>query len=304
MTAGTYIADGLTIDRNELYTLHVSTTNGKQYTSETISVKNTPPIDSIYVDVSKDGEGVNILLDTRDASGKAMYYAWDYVETYEYRAPFYSGYKFVDHVPINRSPAELIYTCWRTIASSSITIASSVRLAEDVIHAFPITTVPKGSHKISVRYSILVKQRSLSEEEYDYLYELRKNLENIGGLFGVNPGSVTGNMREINGSSSVVLGYFSGAEVKEKRFFVRHEQLPEGLRVQPSREGCQAETTCFSNDPPTALSQCTDIVNVSESSILIAQVSRGGGFAYTYTNLTRCGDCRELGGTTQRPDFW
>jgi hypothetical protein len=301
VTAGVYIADDLTIDTKEQYTLHVSTMNGKQYISETIRVYDTPAIDSLYVGVSNDGEGVNILLNTRD--GKTRYYAWDYVETYEYNAPFYSGYKFdLNHIPINRGPDDLIYRCWRTIASSSITIGSSVRLAEDIIHAFPITTIPKGSRKTSVRYSILLKQRTIGELEYNYLYQLRKNLENIGGLFGVSPGTVTGNMREVNGSS-VVLGYFSGAEVKEKRFFVRHEQLPDYLRVQPSREGCQVETTCFSNEPPM-LAACSAIENVSESSILVSQVSGGAaGFAFTYTT-SKCGDCRDHGGITQAPDFW
>jgi hypothetical protein len=56
---------------------------------------------------------------------------------------------------------------------------------------------------------------AISETEYDYLGQLRKTTEDLGGIFGTMPTSVTGNIHQLGDAQAPVLGYFSGAEIRE-----------------------------------------------------------------------------------------
>ncbi|HEX4372916.1 MAG TPA: DUF4249 family protein, partial [Puia sp.] len=44
-SAGRYVTDQLLLNASELYRLKIITTNGKQYLSDSVPVKQTPPID-------------------------------------------------------------------------------------------------------------------------------------------------------------------------------------------------------------------------------------------------------------------
>lgn len=302
---GKYIATELLLDKNDLYTLYIKTKDGTEYRSEAVRILDTPPIDGLSLGISNDGEGLNILVNTHDASGNTRYYAWQFEETYEYHAPFASTFTFENKIPIIRRPEERIDRCWRTDYSSQIYIASTENLSEDILHRHPLTTISKESSKISVRYSILVKQRAVSALEYIYLSQLQKTTEELGGLFDTPAISVVGNIQQVHDSSVPVLGYFSGSEVTEKRFFVNRADVPPQLLVPPSKYGCVTETTCIIGAPVDGPESCARLENLSESNIIITAISGSTGAVVAYTFTTQeCGDCRLKGGTTERPDFW
>jgi hypothetical protein len=304
---GTYTASTLLLDKSALYTLHISTQAGTEYRSDPIRVLETPPIEGLSVGISNGGNDLNILIDTKDESGNTRYYSWQYEETYEYHAAFASGFTFNNKIPEVRKAEDRIDRCWRTDFSSQINIASTDNLSEDILRRHPLTSISKESPKISVRYSILVRQRALSASEYSYLSELQKTTEELGGLFDTPTIPVVGNIKQINDANMPVLGYFSGSEVMEKRFFVNRADIPDQLLVPPPKFGCITETTCLI-DGSTAggPESCARLENLSESSILVTAVSGGlGGPVVAYTFTTQeCGDCRLRGGTTERPVFW
>jgi Domain of unknown function (DUF4249) len=302
LDSGQYLARDLIIDKNSLYTLHIKTKSGIEYVSDTIRVKETPPIDSLNFGISNDERSLTVRVNTHDPKGKARYYAWDYIETYQYHAVFFSGFTYINQKPNYRKPEESIYTCWHTLPSTSIVIGSSSGLGEDIIHQYPIVFLPKESSKISARYSILVKQRAISAEEYNYLSVLRKTTENLGSLFDTMPARVTGNIHQENDASATVLGFFSSAEVSEKRFFIERDQLPEEFKILQPKQGCVLTDTCPAPPPPFTGS-CIPIGDLSHNAILIYKIEDMGGLFYQYTT-PECGDCRKQGGTTKRPDFW
>ena len=51
-----------------------------------------------------------------------------------------------------------IWKCWGNQKSSTIVLASSAKLEQDVIFQSPLTLVGLHSEKLTERYSILVKQ--------------------------------------------------------------------------------------------------------------------------------------------------
>src|SRR5688572_4905923 len=229
--SGKYTCQHLPIHHEALYTLFVKTREGDEYRSDPIQILKTPVIDSMSIGISNTGKDLNILVNTHDELNATRYYSWEYTETYEYHAAFLSGYTFVNQIPQLRLLSERIDKCWQTEENSKISIASSENLSADVIRNFRLTSISRESPKISVRYSILVKQRAISLQEFMYLRQLQKSTEELGGLFDTPPVASRGNLRNVKDAEIPVLGYFSAAEIKEVRFFVEHADLPDQLRL-------------------------------------------------------------------------
>lgn len=288
---GTYALTGLNINPTAKYMLSVRTANEAEYASDFVNIISSPPIDSITW-TGKD-DGVYVLVNTHDDTGNTRYYRWDYVETWKYHAAVSSDWKLVGKVPVYRTDDERIYTCWRTLPSTKISITTSVRLAEDIVSQYPIAFVPKGSTKITDEYSILVKQRAVSKAEYDFLEQLQKTTESLGGLFDPQPSQVIGNVHSLSDPSATVLGYFSAGATTEERLFIDYYNLPDPLKKLTSPVGCEVDS--ISN---------SDLQNFSGYEVLAGAIY-SGPFIVGYTvSSTACADCRFQGGVTTKPAFW
>jgi hypothetical protein len=288
--SGLYTVSGLTLDNKQKYRVNISTSNGGEYASDYIELKQSPSMDVTWEPTN---EGVNILLNTIDPTGKLQYYRWDYAETWQYRAAYDSYYKLVNAEVVELAEEEKVFNCWSASRSTNILIGSSVLLSEDIISNLPIMFLPKGSKKLEVKYSILVKQTALSKEEYDFWQQLKKNTESLGSLFDPQPSQVLGNIHNISNPSAPVLGYFSGGVVQEKRIFIDFYDLPNHLRIFDTRSNCSYDTIL-----------ARDVAGLFEYERLINIVPlRGPEIAYSKT-LTECADCREQGGVNVKPKFW
>jgi hypothetical protein len=306
VVSGTYSIHSADIQKGPSYTLRIRTGDGTDYFSEAVQIEDTPPIDSIGYKLSNDKQGLTILANTHNENTTSGYYAWTFTETYEYKAAFYSGYHFENRTPELRKSGEGIYTCWRTVESKEIYIGSSSGLSQDIISGHELFTIEKASPKTSVRYSILLKQRSISESEYTYLQLLKNTTENLGSLFDPTPGTVDGNMHQANDDKAVVLGYFTAATFTEKRVFISHGDLPVELQVPVKYPGCQIETTCLLVPRPVSFPRsCITLANLSDAAVIISAEfdETGGVIAYNFASA-ECGDCRTQGGVTVAPDFW
>jgi hypothetical protein len=303
--SSTYTASDLHVDLNSTYTLYIKTPDGREYRSGNVSIRPTPPIDSIFFVPSAARDAIEIRVNSTDSDLRSTgYFLWDAIETYEYHAPTYSGYKFVNKDAVERTPDEQIYSCWRTVLTNAV-MASTQSLSSNTINSQRVATIGKGTEKLSVRYSILVKQRVISEEEYEFRIQLQKSTEQQGSIFATIPGAVVSNVHSINSNDEYVLGYFSGQDVKERRFFIDHGDLPTDFLDFAAAEGCHAEATCRIDEPilgptdcvlPSALGDETIITNVLKDVV-------GNIVALFYVPLN-CGDCRVKGGETTPPDFW
>ena len=123
-------------------------------------------------------EGSQVYLNTEDPLGKCKFYRWDYTETWKFRLPY--------SVPNN--------TCWITNNSDDINIKSTSVLTEDRISRFPVKFISNETDRLNVRYTILVNQYSLNEDEYIYWEKLQNISEEVGGLYDITPSSIPGNI--------------------------------------------------------------------------------------------------------------
>lgn len=275
----------LSLDASKYYRLHVISQQGQEYLSTYEPVVITPPIDSLHW--KQDG-GVTIYADTHDATGKTKYYRWEYNETWEYHSYYESLLKLENGVVVG-IPAAETFKCYDSIASTSVIIGTSKNLSENIITDQVITTIPDTSQKMSVMYSILVKQYGLSENAFSFWDLMRKNGSELGGLFDPQPSQISGNIRNARDSSEPVIGYFGISTVQRSRLYVSNNDLDnwQWKRIQYA-EYCIAIT-----DP-------TNPIYAGVSFLPAYSVPPGTIF----WAKSGCVDCRLQGGTTTKPSYW
>lgn len=289
--SGEYREDDLPLQIGRKYRLQIRTAEGKQYLSDFVEVKQTPAIDSIGWEL-KDG-GLQVYLNTHDLSGDTRYYRWDYEETWEFHAPYRSFYKYhpEDSTVRSRSEDEMIYTCWSGAFSTHINIGSTLRLIEDVVYQQPIVFHPYGAEKMSVLYSILVKQYAMTKEAFDYWETMKKNTEEIGSIFDPLPSNLRGNIYNPDDPSEQVIGYISAGFVQEKRFFIDNNDLPNDWNTFGYCEMKEVPTDSI-------VFYFKDLAYIP-----LREWAEGMGARGYYATGRSCADCR-LEGVTQKPVFW
>jgi len=292
---GMYIASDLEWDESKRYRLHVLTGADEEYLSDYVTLKSSPPIDSVVW--KPDVGGISIYVNTHDDEANSTFYEWTYEETWEYRSSFNSTYKVVDGLPYMRTSDEQIYTCWSTQASTKLLVGTSEQLSSDVIRDFPIISIPGESSKLTLRYSIQVQQRTLSREEFDFKRQLERTTESLGGLFDAMPSAVVGNIRSTHSTSTnPVLGYFSGGGVSKQRIFINYYDLPNEILAIRRPPLCNEDN--INTIPVEEVASTTDL-------LIYPIFSQSANAIVAYTSAaSRCADCTFFGGTTTRPDFW
>src|SRR6478609_10071074 len=285
---GNYSVSNVTIDTQLKYQLSIKTEEGKKYQSDFVEIKNTPAIDDVTW--KENDQGLQFYVSTHDDEKKSIYYQYRYIETWAYVAPIESSFEIIDgavHVRIHD-----IYHCWRTVSSANISITTSVKLSEDIISNFPFYLIEKPSQKLLMRYSILVKQYTVTAEAYNYWKQLQKNTEKLGTLFDPQPSQILSNVQNIDNVDEPILGYFSAGITTSKRIFVDASEL-KGNYYPRYPVKCMLDSIKMASV-------------VSSGLILINPYFKGGTIPAGYWCTTvACGDCRQSGGgTTTKPDFW
>lgn len=278
------------------YKVTISLTSGKVYETEYLASKATPAIDSINYAVSD--KGFQIFANTHDPENNTRFYTWDFQETWEVGVPFVSTYEFKNSQVVRRDPSINIQRCWANSKSSSILLGSTARLSEDKLTMAPIVYVPGNSVKVAKLYSILVRQYGLTKEAYEYLERMKKNTEQIGGIFDVQPSELKGNLACISDPAEQVLGWISAGTVVEKRIFISYRDKPSSGFNWVYQQNCTGFV--IKQDSLVHYIRANKFI-VNE---MYAELYPGGPLEYKYSMSTEeCIDCR-LQGSNSKPSFW
>jgi hypothetical protein len=284
---GEYGIDQLNLNINQLYRIRITTNTGEQYLSDFVPVKPTPPIDSI--NWIRQDDGVHIFVNTHDPTNNTKYYRWEYSETWEYHSEYESYFQYINKQIVPRDPNKHVVVCWSTQKGTNILIASSANLRQDLIYESPMLVIPQASDKISVEYSISVKQFALTKEAFEYWQNLKKSTEQVGGLFDAQPFQITGNIHSVTNPNEPVLGYISASSAESKRIFITNREVLPWFRY----------TTCVLR---SVSSDSSDFYFGGEGYIPINVLPQPKpGF---WGALGDCGDCTFRGGTLVKPSFW
>jgi len=282
------------VDYNKKYRLNIVQGFGREYESDFIEIQKVPDIESI--NLQADDDALRFMVNTEPSEESSKFYRWRFDETWEFTSTFSSAFILQGGTARLRSPDEYISRCYRTDPSSAIKVASTDRLVTNAIKNFEVHAIGRSSIKLGQRYSMKLQQFALTEEAYSYWLKLYKTNENVGSLFDPMPGQVLGNVRSKRNPNEVVIGFFSGSMVSEKRIFVTRQDLPEDY-VTYRPLSCQLDSIDVEFIPYTP-----------ESVLLVSAIYTTSGFptiiAYT-TSEARCIDCVTYGGGSRtKPDFW
>ena len=118
---------------------------------------------------------MQIYVNTHDPQDKTRFYRWSYDETWQYSMPLFSSYELKGKEIVNR--LENINTCWSSANPTNIVLGSTIKLSKDIIKDQGVAYVSALSGKLQARYSILVKQYALTQDEFEYWNTLSKTTE-------------------------------------------------------------------------------------------------------------------------------
>lgn len=301
---GTYAIGPLNLDASHQYRLRVKTSDGKEYLSDFVPLKNAPAIDS--VGFIAQSSGVRIYVNTHDDSKSTRYYRWDFTEAWQFHSKYISGYfsNGVDSIK-PRPVDQQVYTCFATDSSSNVTIATTNKLTNDVVSQAPITIIPSSSEKIETKYTILVKQYALTSDAYEFWSVLQRNTENLGSIFDVLPSETQSNFHCLSNPNELVVGYLSAGNVSTKRIFITASQLPNYSTQYPY--DCELDTA-FINPPHGGTLPISDLIPASSlyMPVMALYLPPANPFglptAYSYSTKL-CVDCT-LRGRRNPPAYW
>jgi Domain of unknown function (DUF4249) len=282
---GFYFAAPLHINQGENYRLHIFTANGKEYASDYVPVKQTPPIDSVSWNFDETG-GIEVHVSTHDVTNNSRYYRWQYVTTYEHRSVDSSWLIYENGALRSRLHEEQIYRCYNVNTSGEVFIASTAGLASDVVFKKKLASYPYESPLFRYVYSMNVIQYAITKEAYEYWDNLKKNTEQIGSIFDAQPFAEYGNMHCISDTSEPVLGFISACSTSQQRLYIYYEQV----HYPYTLPDCQERVVSPS-----------DIDEVFSQYLYLPLYYGDRGVVFAYT--AECLDCRQQGGTNIKPPY-
>jgi len=284
--SGTYVTDPA-LFKGEIgrkYSLHIKTTSlnsNYNYESLPVEMKPVPPIDSVYYEkkiISETAgitneEGCQVYLNTHDPANLCKFFRWEYSETWAFHIPYQV---------VNRD-------CWISNNSSVINIKNTSVLEQDEVERFPLLFISNQTDRLKVKYSLLVNQYSLNEDEYLYWGKLQNMAEQVGGLYDLVPSGIPSNVYCIDNPNEKVLGYFSVSASSSKRIFI--EDHFAGIYTQYTNDKC-INDTIYGNGliPYLNLAVWVLMTNIMPPERVI-------------TTTKGCADCT-VRGTIIEPDFW
>ncbi|MEM9327093.1 MAG: DUF4249 domain-containing protein [Bacteroidota bacterium] len=283
------------------YTLHATVGDLALVTPQETMLE-TIPIDSVYgrylalpMDNGTTELGIQFLLDARGDIDKARSYRFDFIETHQIKLRFGSQYSWDQETSTLAFRDTSLIDCYFTKASEELLISTSAGLAENSIVEFPVRFVSESDEQLRTRYSLILKQYSISSSAYDYYREVKETNESAGSFFDEQRGLIVGNIAVEGDPSIPVLGYFEVAAVNEIRdIFVPGDFLDDGFKARRSDQCMMSLDTVPQNELGDYFG------NFPSSNIVILY-----GFPPppAVVGPRSCTDCR-LFGEINKPDFW
>ena len=226
------------------YTLNITTADGENYASTEMRMVGSSTIDAVYAErtVSDSGvDGMGIFVDTSDPSSESTLYRYTFEETYKIIAPNWRPFEF----EIIREETEVIFdsngdvssilypdvrlverareeqVCFKTDPSQDILLLDTSGLQGGVAKRNQVRFINSNNPILSHRYSILVRQMSVSFEAFRF-YENLRNFNQGGLVFSqIQPGPLEGNITIESGKNKVI-GFFDISSVTSQRLYFNY----------------------------------------------------------------------------------
>jgi hypothetical protein len=189
------------------------------------------------------------------------------------------------------SNSDSLQTCWKTDPVHQIYTASTEDLSESVILGFPLHYVSFDNREFSIRYSLNIRQLTITQKAQEYWNEVKELNSSNEGLYTKVPFQISGNVTCTTHGDEKVLGYFLAAGVDERRIFFNRPSPPVEMYYSVcvlTGPDYEAYGWMFRNKDPR------------EWPLYVTMDAQG-------TNalpVQECVNCLLNGGSIVKPDFW
>ncbi len=299
------------------YKLHIITESGQAYDSDfeelldpvrLASVGYSEERQIVEANSNEEETGYQFYLTTEMAAAKNNYYFWELEETYEYHSAYNIRFYYNGTLlpPDENHPLGLqavvdpdtLFFCWKSDNLNERFTYSTEYLSTPVLVEFPLHFIPFNDERLRVKYSVLIKQYTVSYKAQKFYKALVEQNSNQEGLITNQPYQIRGNMRNIKDPEEAVLGYFITAGVSDgPRVFV---EAP-----SPYYHGCIYDTVTWH------IQRYIDIADTEEWPLYFTYVyfenpddPFGEELEALALMYNYCMDCTLKGGVAVMPWFW
>ena len=284
------------------YRLHLETFDlekgsvSNTFESDWLSPAPAPTIDGLSYSYHPEFEELWIGLSMHTQG--SHYFRWSFSETWEYHSDVNSNYEFVPAdraIRLYQGPS--LYYCWKSRNSSQINIFSTANQTEDRFEELAFYTIPLSDKRLQILYRIDVQLEGMSENAYNYWYNMQQNSEGQGSIFSPTPSEMASNVHCISDPSVQVMGYLNAAVQAEARMYYDN-----------------AENDYYK--PAPKLEMFEEKVDVNRPDSMLYWYYQGYlPYQALYETMAPepshymwaikyCVDCRQQGGTKTRPADW
>lgn len=201
------------------YTLSVTLPDGSRYESRPERLNPVPVLDPLRAQYRRGFSELgqpdlyDILIDTQDPSPVGNYYRWSslaYVPRWTMFDP--------KHPPVNTfGPPCNTCSCWVPMFGPPTDVFSDAlidgnQISNRVVFSVPIYAV--GS------YYVQVQQYSLTRSAYQYWNLFEQQRTRTGSLFDPQPASIEGNVRAVDDTTKLALGFFGASAISQQRLTI------------------------------------------------------------------------------------
>lgn len=284
-----------TLDNNTRYRLEINSAGGRQYLSEWMQPVVSPEIGELGF--IRDQNGVEIYVSTQ-GNEAAQYFLWTYEEHWIFRPAVRTVFKYnpetKDVEP--RRDDERIDLCWNSNVFPKIILQNAARFENNTILQRELVRIRPNDERLMQRYSILVKQRAINQETYDFWEILRRNSDDIGGIFSPLPSLIRSNIEPISNPEETVIGFVSIGQSASKRLYIDNADVAPWPVTIEDYKFCRMETdTILVANYSSAFGSGQ---RLPAAPVMVETTTIG-----FYPVRRDCADCT-LRGSNVKPEFW
>jgi len=255
---GSYTSgDNFQAKAGNTYTLNITLENGERYVSLPEKIPTSPEIQSLQAINKAQPSSDDILFDSgfeiyatfQDQEDTQDFYQWN--STGEYRIEsrpdlFVAG----GEVP-TPAPKDCCSICY----VDEDVVDEEIRIAKDNLTNGSLTTqlvayIPDNGRRFDKEYMVVVEQKSLTREAYQFFNLLKNQLSIDGDIFDPPPATIGGNIINLDNPDQPVIGYFAASDVKRDTIFIFNDQVTSPQPFNLLKDDCRVLRSSTTNMPP------------------------------------------------------
>ncbi|MCK4749926.1 MAG: DUF4249 family protein, partial [Bacteroidales bacterium] len=202
-----------------------------------------------------------------------------------YRTAYVGDHFWSGIGPILQMGSDHIHTCYMTHPIKELITSSTRHLSVNALRRNQLNYVSNETPRIKIKYSLLVKQQSLTNQAFNYWDKMDSQAGESGGLYETQPSSAIGNIYNTGNPDEKVLGIFYATQEQSNRLTVKN---------------------VFDFDVPgfKCLLDTAFVLQDFGSDFPYYMISTmGTGYPYLFGDQP-CFDCTRKGGVLEKPEFW